>query len=93
MERRGHRQQHGAFGAPGLGDLDRTIHGSLVAGDNHLPAAIVVGGLADLSLGGFIGDRHGRVVIEAEQRGHGANADRDRLLHRKPARAQQPRRI
>ena len=37
------------------------------------------------------GDRHGRVVVEPEQRRHGADADRHRLLHRLPARAQQPR--
>jgi hypothetical protein len=58
MERRGHRQQHGALGAPGFGDLERALDRGLVAGDHDLAAAIVVGSLADLTLGGLIGDRH-----------------------------------
>ena len=74
-----------------LGDLDRTIDGGLVAGDHDLAAAIVVGGLADLALRGFVGDRNRGLVIEPEQRGHRAGADRHRLLHGKAADAQQPR--
>ena len=38
-----------------------------------------------------LGDRHRRLIVEAEQRRHGADADRHRLLHRKAAGAQQPR--
>ncbi len=53
MEGRGHRQQHGALGAFGLGDLDRALDRGLVARDHHLPAAVVVGGLADLALRRF----------------------------------------
>ena len=93
MEGRGHRQQHGALGAFGLCDLDGAIDRGLVAGDDHLPAAIVVGGLAHLALGRFGCHRHRRLIVEAEQRGHRAGADRHGLLHRKPARAQQPRGI
>src|SRR3569623_715341 len=48
MERCGHRQQHRAHGALDLGNLDGAIDRGLVAGDDHLTAAIVVGGLADL---------------------------------------------
>ena len=91
MERRGHRQQHRALGALGLGDLERALDRGLVAGHDHLPAAIVVGGLADLALRGFARDRHRGLIIQAEQRGHRADADRHRLLHRKAAGAQQPR--
>ena len=93
MERRRHRQQHGALGALGLGDLERALDRGLVAGDHDLAAAIVVGGLADLTLRGLVGDRHRGLIIEAEQRGHGADADRHRLLHGKAAGAQQPRGI
>ena len=63
----------------------------LVAGNHHLPAAIVIGGLADLTLRRLARDRHGSLVIEAEQRGHGADADRHRLLHGETAGAQQAR--
>ena len=93
MERRRHRQQHGALGALGLGDLERALDRGLVAGDHDLAAAIVVGGLADLALGRFLGDRDRRLVIEPEQCRHGADADRHRLLHGETAGAQQPRGI
>ena len=78
-------------GAFGFGDLDRAFDRGLVAGHHHLAAAIVVGGLADLALRGFGGDGGGGVEIKADQRRHGADADRHRLLHGEPARAQQPR--
>ena len=91
MERRGDREQHGALGALGLGDLDRALDRRLVAGHHHLPAAIVVGGLADLALRGFVRHRDGGLVIEAEQCGHRAGADRGRLLHRQAANPQEPR--
>ena len=56
MERRGHRQHHRALGTSGLGDLDRALDRCLVAGNHDLTAAIVVRGLADLALRGFLGD-------------------------------------
>ena len=93
MEGRGHRQQHRALGAFALGDLDRALDRGLVAGHHHLTAAIVIGGLADLALRRFGGDRGRGVEFEPDQRRHGADADRHRLLHRLAARAQQPRRI
>ena len=91
MERRGHRQQHRALGAFGFGNFERALDRGLVAGDHDLPAAIVVGGLANLSLRGLIGDGHRGLVIETKQSGHGADADRHRLLHGKAAGAQQAR--
>ena len=91
MERRRHRQQHGALGALGFGDLERALDRGLVAGNHDLPAAIVVGGLADLPLGGLVGDRDRGLIVQSEQRRHGADADRHRLLHGKAAGAQQPR--
>ena len=89
MERCGHRQQHRALGALGLGDFERAFDGGLVAGNDHLPAAIVVGCLADLPLRGFAGDGHRGLVIEPEKCGHRTGADRHRLLHRKATGAQQ----
>src|SRR5450756_1768598 len=50
MERRRYRQHHGALGAFGLGNAERPLDRSLVAGHHDLTAAIVIGGLADLSL-------------------------------------------
>ena len=64
MERRGDRQQHRAPGALGLGDLDRALDRRLVAGHHDLPAAIVVGGLADLALRGLGRDRRRRVELQ-----------------------------
>ena len=91
MERRGHLQHHRALGALGLGDLDRALDRRLVAGHHHLPAAIVVGGLADLALRGLGRDRSCGIELEAEQRRHRAGADRHRLLHGAAADAQKPR--
>ena len=93
MERGGHRQQHRALGALGFCNFERAFDRRLVAGDHHLPAAIVVGGLADLALGSLACDRHRRLIVETEQCRHGADADRHRLLHRKAAGAQQTRGI
>ena len=93
MERRRHWQQHGALGALGFGDLQCTIDRGLVAGDHHLPAAIVVGGLTNLTLGGLIGNRHRCFIVEAEQGRHRAGANRYRLLHGKSAGAQQTRAV
>src|SRR5947199_8907137 len=80
MERRRHRQQHGALGASGFRDLHCTIDRGLITGDHHLTAAIVVGGLTNLTLGGLMGDRRRRFVVEAEQGRHRAGADSYRLL-------------
>jgi hypothetical protein len=91
MERRGHRQQHRALGALGFGDLDGAIDRGLVAGDDHLSAAIVVGGLADLPLRRLLGDLQGGLVVEAKQSGHRAGANRHGFLHCETAGAKQPR--
>ena len=91
MKRRRHGQQHGAFGAPGFGDVECTFDGGLVTGHHDLPAAIIIGGLADLTLRGLVRDRDRGLEIEAEQGGHCADAHRHRLLHGKAAGAQQTR--
>src|SRR6185312_6826417 len=62
---RGYRQQHGAARAFAFGDLDRALDRGLVARHHHLPAAIIVGGLADLALRGFSRNRGDGVEIEA----------------------------
>ena len=43
--------------------------------------------------GGFRGDRLGVIELDADERRHGADADRHRLLHGAAAYAQQPRRV
>ena len=93
MERRRYRQQHGALGTLVLGNLHRPVDGCLVAGHHDLSAAIVVGSLADLTLGRFARHRNRRLKVETEQCSHGARADGNGLLHRKTTGAQQPRRI
>ncbi len=93
MERCGYRQQHGAPHALGLGDLDRALDRRLVTGHHDLPAAIVVGGLHQLALRGFGGDRRRLFEIDSQQRRHRAHADRNRALHRAAANANEPHRI
>ena len=87
MEGRGHRQQHRALGALGFGDFHRALDRGLVARDDDLSAAIVVGRLTDLALGCFGSNGGNGVEFEPDQCRHGADADRHRLLHRLPARA------
>ena len=63
------------------GDVHRPLDGLLGAGNHHLAAAIVVGGLADGAGGaqimhGHRRDRCGFAEVEAEDRRHGAGADR-----------------
>src|SRR5258707_5133697 len=93
VKRRRDRQQHGALGAPGFGDLERALDSGLVAGDHDLAAAIVIGGLADLTLRGLVRDRHRGLIFQTEQSRHCAGAHWHRLLHGKAARAQQARGI
>ena len=63
MEWCGHWKKHRALRAFGLCDFQCALDGGLVAGHDHLPAAIVVCGLTDLSLCGFLGHRNCRLVI------------------------------
>ena len=44
-------------------------------------------------MGGLVGDRHRRFIVEAEQGRHRTGPDRYRLLHGKPAGAQQTRAV
>jgi hypothetical protein len=91
MERRGDGQQHGTAHALCFRDLDRAFDRRLVARHHHLAAAIVVSHLADFTLCRFASNGGGRIQLHADQRGHGADPDRHRLLHRLSADAQQPR--
>ena len=93
MEGAGDRQHHRAPHALGLGDLDGPLDRGPVAGDHDLSAAIVVGGLHHLALRSLGGDRGGLIEIDTEERRHGADADRHRLLHGTAADAHQPHRI
>ena len=98
MEGGADRQEHRALGAGELGELHRPLDRGLGSRDHDLPAAVVVGRLADGALEievarGLGGNLHGRAEVESEQRRHRAFADRDRLLHRLAAQAQEPRRV
>ena len=65
----------------------------LVPRDHHLARRIVVGGFAYFALGGGLGQLLRLAEIGAEQRRHGALADRHRLLHGPAAHLEQPRGI
>ena len=93
MERRGHVEHHRALGAFGFGDLATALDRGLVAGNHDLARAIVIRHLAHLSLRAFLRGRGGVLERQSEQSRHRAFADRNRLLHREPARAQKPRGI
>ncbi len=81
MERRAHRQQHGAAGSGGFREFDRAIHGAGMPRDHHLVGRIQIGGAHHLALRGVA--QHGVefTLGELEDRGHGADARRDSLLH------------
>ena len=59
----------------------RAFDGGLVARDDDLRGVVVVGGLADLALGGLSGDGDRGVEVEAQEDGHGADADGNGFLH------------
>ena len=90
MEGRAHRQQDCALGAARLGDLDGALDRRPVARDDDLAGAVVVGRLADLAFGGLLGDLPRGLEVEADQRRHGADADRHGLLHGAAANAEKP---
>ena len=93
MEGRGHRQQDGPLGAPALRQRDGALDGRLVAGDDDLAGAVVVGDVADLALRRLAGDLGGNLDLEADERRHGADAYGRRVLHSVAADAQEPRRV
>ena len=64
-----------------------------MTGHHDLPAAIVVGGLDQFALRGLGGDRRCLFEIDAEQCSHGADADRNRVLHGAAADAHEPHRV
>ena len=70
-----------------------TLHRRLVAADDHLAGAVVIGDGANLALRRRLGDAARRLEIEPQQRCHRAGAHRDRALHREAPALQQPRRL
>ena len=93
MERRGHRQQHGALGALRLGDLDRALDRRLVRRrppPAPPPLSLATSQTSPLRRLRAPTSRRG-LEVEPEQRRHGAVPDRHRLLHGVAADAQQPR--
>ena len=93
MEGRADRQEQGPLGALAPGDLDRALDGGAVARDDDLGRVVVVRRLADLPARGLGGHRLGRGEVEPEESRHRPLADRNRLLHRLPAQAEEPRGI
>ena len=93
MERRRDGQHDGALRALRRRKRDRALDRRLVAGDHDLGAAVVVRDVADLALRRIARDLGRGFGVEAEQRRHGADPDRGRVLHGIAANAQQPRRV
>ena len=85
--------EHGALGAAGFRSFDRPLHRGGVPGDHHLPGGVEVDRLDHLPLGRLDASGPHRIVVETEQRGHRALAQRDRLLHRLRAQPHEGQRI
>ncbi|MNT09702.1 hypothetical protein D3C72_1444990 [compost metagenome] len=81
MERRGYGQQQCALGACRLGQFAGALDGGLVSRDHDLRGRIEVHCFDDFALrGGSARGAHG-IVIQTENRGHGARANRHGSLH------------
>ena len=98
MERGADRKQQRALGAGELGEFHRSLDRSPGSRHDDLAGAVVVRRLADRALEiegarGLGRDLHRGAEVEPDERRHGALADRDRLLHRLAAEAQQARGI
>ncbi len=76
-----------------LADFRHAVERGLVARQHDLCRLVVVGDLAHLALAGCFGDRPGDIDTDAEQRRHGALADRNSSLHGLAAQLQKARRI
>jgi hypothetical protein len=81
MEGSGHGQHHGTLGTFGLGNRHGPFHGRLMARNDHLGTAVVVGRIADLALRRLAGDLEGGLVLKPEKRRHGALPHWNGALH------------
>ena len=94
MEGRAHRQHDRAPRAALGGDRDRALDRGLVAADDDLTAAVVVGDVADLALGGgFLATSSATSISAPSSAAIAPIADRHGALHRAAAALQQPRGI
>ena len=93
MERRAYGKHQRALRPARLGDLAGPLHRRLVPRQHHLRGIVVVRRLADLALGRLRRHRRRRLEVEPQQSRHRADAHRHRILHRRPAQPEQPRRI
>ena len=96
MEGCRHRKQNGPFYPPALGNLNGLFYRRFATRDDHLPAAIVIGDLANGARHGGLrlaGYRQAILIISPEQSGHGALPDWNGLLHGLTAQAQKTRRL
>ena len=81
MEGSAHRQHDSALGAALLGQIGGALDCSLAAGDDGLIGRVEIGRAADFALSCFLADLLHLVDRESQDGGHGANADRNGLLH------------
>ncbi|EZQ12687.1 hypothetical protein CF98_34885 [Halopseudomonas bauzanensis] len=93
VERRGHLKHQRTLGALCGTQRGRTLDSRLAARNNQLPAAIVVGDLADLAVRCFRAGGIDLGLFQTDDRGHGPLARRHCGLHGIAANAQQARRI
>ena len=93
MKGRRHRQHHRPLDALRLGGFHGSLHRLFFPRQDHLAATIVVCGFTYASCPALLGDRPGRVEVDADQRRHRPDANRHGFLHGAAANAQQPRRI
>ena len=93
MERRGHRQQHRALGAPRLAGLDGARDRALVPGDHDLAGCVEIDRLHDFALRGLRAGRARRRRRPGRGSPPSRPARRHRFLHRLRAKAHQRQRV
>ena len=81
MERRTHLKQYRSLRSSLLSKLRRSLDRLAVSGYDDLSGRIQIRRRDDLALSGSLADRLNRRQIQAEQRRHYADANRNRLLH------------
>ena len=93
MERRRNRQRLGHLGATRLAGFHCPLDCALVTGNHGLAVGIEIHRLDDFTLRRFGTGGGDTGIVQAEYGGHGAGADRHRLLHGCGAQANQRHRI
>src|SRR5215470_13835010 len=81
MEWRTHRQYLGLLRSTLCGQLGCAFDSPSMSGDDDLFRRIHVRRLTDLALRGFCADMSDLLQFHTQDRSHGTDSDRDRLLH------------